>query len=371
MARRTFNADSRPGVCATSPDFRSIGSVVAMVMLAVNGCISDAPAKVQAIELGAPSRILGDSSSLGLPTAMGVVGDYVVVVDALSDEAIHVIDGRTGHVVNRIAPRGDGPGEVRSPWTLFRDASDPTRVWTFDLIRRHFTLWDILAPPNAAAVRRINYTGPLAPASRPIYTRSGTLTIDLHSGHTAALYDSAGSSVVAKAGAPPFDSSAYRGHALADNSFALADVNDYFPVLHPTQERMALLYRRATRMDVITVAEHLLVDKGPADTLAPPTLGQGQAEFEAHANGQSATERFVYSVFCGCDPRGRRASDRGHVIRVYDWNGNRVADYRLDRYVSTIAVSPNDSILYGAVEDPVPLIGEWILPRAHLNARRD
>lgn len=133
---------------------------------------------------------------------------------------------------------------------------------------------------------------------------------------------------------------------------------------------MALLYRRAARMDVVPLVERPTISVRPAGELTPPALGHGKADFEAHSPAQSATERFVYALYCGCDPRRGRDHEKDYVIRVYDWRGNHVVDDKLDRYVGAIAVSPDDSILYGAIEDPAPMVAEWILP-ATLRNRRD
>lgn len=343
---------------------------IAPLVLATYGCAADAPARPELIEVGAPVRFLGDTTSFGWLTKMELVEGHLVVGDVYGEYAIHVIDRNTGQIVNRLGPRGEGPGEVKTIWTLFRDASDSTRVWTFDYENQRFTLWDVFAPQDSAVVRQFRFLGRLSIASRPVLTPVGLFTIDAQSGHALGLYDSTGATLLANVGPLPFDSTSYPDHPLRSSPSALAEVNDFLPVLDPSLRRMALLYRRAARMDVVPLVERPTISAGPAGELTPPALGHGNVDFETHSFPQSATERFVYALYCGCDPRRGRDHEKDYVSRVYDWRANRVVDYQLDRYVGAITVSPDDSILYGAIEDPALMVAEWILP-ATLRNRRD
>jgi len=307
-----------------------------------------------------PQRLLGDSTAFALPTSMALVGPYLVVLDGMASSAIQVVDTRTGAIVNRIAPRGDGPYEVRMPWTMFAEPTDPPRVWTFDLQTRRFTLWNVLAPPSEAVVQQFQFHGSVAPMSRPLLTTAGTLTTDLSSGNALVLFDSSGVMPYHHVGYPPFSPDDYPA-----GSNAHLTANDFFVAAEAKRRRIALLYRYAGRVDVYDVDANAVVASAATDSFPPPRLEKGvdwAVRYDVHTNGQSATSRYVYSMFCGCSMQDRARGRRARTVRIFDWRGRHVGDVGLDRYVSAIAVSANDSILYGAVQDPFPLIGEWELP---------
>lgn len=241
MMRCLPEASSWPAILRQLAETGSRILLIVPLVLATHGCAADAPARPELIDLGAPVRFLGDTTSFGWLTQMELVGDYLVAGDVYGEYAIHVIDRRTGQIVNRLGPRGEAPGEVKTIWMLFRDASDSTRVWTFDYENQRFTLWDVFAPQDSAVVREFRFLGLFSIASRPVLTPVGLFTIDAESGHALGLYDSTGVTLLANVGPLPFDSISYPGHPLRASPSVLAEANDFLPVLDPSLRRMALL----------------------------------------------------------------------------------------------------------------------------------
>lgn len=334
--------------------------VLVAVLLLVGGCGSrPSTATVDAPSLGiSPSRMLGESGAFVIPTAMTLVGEYLVVVDGGTDYAILVMDTASGRIVNRLGPRGAGPNEVGTVMVLFRESDDPPTVWTFDRTGRRFTLWHILARPENAVLEQFRFDGPVAPMSRPVLTRKGSVSVDLRDGFSVIEFDSTGQTVLARTGRPPFSQADY-----AERPAAYLTANEFFVASDPERERVALLYKYVGRVDVYGVAGGRIAARSASHTFPVPRL-RGQADWEniydVHVNGQGGTDRFIYSMFCGC---ARAASNReaAHIVRVYDWEGRHVRDVVLDRFVSAIAASPDDAVLYGAVQRPVPMIAEWTM----------
>ncbi|HEX7051317.1 MAG TPA: hypothetical protein VF188_14015 [Longimicrobiales bacterium] len=79
-----------------------------------------------------------------------------------------------------------------------------------------------------------------------------------------------------------------------------------------------------------------------------------------------ASDTYIYALFCGACSREDRLPN---VVHVFTWDGVFVGELELDRRVKTIAVAPDDSLLFGAVEEPVPQVGIWeipsVVPRSH------
>ena len=113
----------------------------------------------------------------------------------------------------------------------------------------------------------------------------------------------------------------------------------------------------------------------------PPPLREDplREHYATHVGGVAVTERFVYVAYCDNCPEGSRQPrpggknwwERGepHLVQAYTWDGQFVGEVNLDRRITAIAVAPSDSLLYASVEDPYPMIGEWVLP-ASFRAKR-
>ena len=57
------------------------------------------------------ATVLNASSALALPSGLGVVGQYLVVIDDASDSVLHVLDRHDGTWMRSLGRRGRGPGE--------------------------------------------------------------------------------------------------------------------------------------------------------------------------------------------------------------------------------------------------------------------
>lgn len=75
-------------------------------------------------------KVLSRSDSLALPYKIEVHGDRLAVIDRGMDQVLHVYDRGSGRHLRSAMGRGDGPGEVRSPWSLHVRAGDIC-VWDF------------------------------------------------------------------------------------------------------------------------------------------------------------------------------------------------------------------------------------------------
>ena len=65
----------------------------------------------------------------------------------------------------------------------------------------------------------------------------------------------------------------------------------------------------------------------------------------------SVTDKYIYALFCGKNYNDNRI-DYANTIFVYDWDGNRIKKYLLDKDLSCICVNNEDSKIYGLHTDP-------------------
>lgn len=167
------------------------------------------------------------------------------------------------------------------------------------------------------------------------------------------------------AGSPPFTPRRIAhatGRRLLNRNFLASD---------PQRKRLALSYQYEPRIDFFTSdgAQYGSVT-GPRST-RPRWRVESDRFFWDDSNEMAywridATDRYVYTLFCGCQDRENRMPS---LLHVYRWNGDFVAEIALDREVTSFAVAPDDTLLYASVRDPYPAVGEWRLPERLRAAR--
>lgn len=71
----------------------------------------------------------------------------------------------------------------------------------------------------------------------------------------------------------------------------------------------------------------------------------------------ATTEKYIY-LLCSGERLEKFAKDRkefyGTIVRVYDWNGNKIQSFILDVECSNICVSQDDKMLYAISDNPDP-----------------
>lgn len=297
------------------------------------------------------------SPTFYLPTSLKIVGHYLLVGDNYDHPVLTVFDLRDTGYVRHFG--GESGHTLKSAWFTFIQSVQPPRVWVFDAVAHRFNLFDLSRQPRDALVRSFPFSMPGA-AYRPMLTASGAVTAQTFDDFTLAVGDSFGRTITGKVGSPPFPLSELRGDELASEI-----ANRYLPVPSPLRDRVALFYEHVSRVDLFNVATNELRTVAvPYPVPLPNIKRHGNRTrlvglSDAFVGGQAATAQRVYSIFCGC---WAGQDDSATAVLVFDWSGALVGTLRLDRHVTAIAVTSNDSVLYGAVTTPRPSIGKWTLP---------
>ncbi|MES2005757.1 MAG: BF3164 family lipoprotein [Bacteroidota bacterium] len=143
---------------------------------------------------------------------------------------------------------------------------------------------------------------------------------------------------------------------------AWKDAYSGFLFLKPTEEKVAIALRYTDRIEIFDLhTQKSKLIKGP-ENYAPEfmpikvygrdlmVMGRTEKTRMAFQKG-TVTNRYIYLLYSGnydeqvYNPQSQiRAA--GKYIYVYDWNGNPIRKYSLDRYVTCIAVSEDDKVLY-------------------------
>ncbi|MFQ5705258.1 MAG: hypothetical protein ACE5HT_14710 [Gemmatimonadales bacterium] len=316
--------------------------------ITVNACDSENSRLLSGLEVG---RVLGDTNIWSLTVGIVVAGEKLVVADAWAAPYITVMDRRTGQVLTRFGNVGEGPGEIQDPAFLTLESTEPLRVWIYDSGNKRLSLFQIGESGVVTVVKEVHQRVGVA-VEQVLPTAGGLVAGGSFLDGVLLIMDSTASKLIKRVGTPPVSRDVYPGPlAYILNRYQLA--------ADPTRSKVAVAYRELSQVllfrsdgDAIgRAAEPIEVSPRSPDSRGPPST--------VHA-GLAASDSFVYVTFCkDCGP-----APRARQVHVFDWTGRLIEELALDQPVGVIAVSPDDSLLYGAISEPYPMIAEFVLPQS-------
>jgi hypothetical protein len=310
-------------------------------------------------------RSFGDSTRFARVSSITVLGSRLLVTDRLMSQHIAVIDRATGRIERQFGSHGRGPGEFFDPMWTIPIPGDSSAAWLYDFQNRRLTRLDLPAQLPASSLP----TRPLdLGVSVTQIVRAGDRLIanGLFPDYTLLVMDTTGAPLQRVAADPPFGP---KDVPYLDGRRAL---NRNFLAYRPAGGAFALAYQFRSRIDFFNAkGERYGTISGPRPSTASVGARNGRMawkpENEMAFRAAFGTDRYLYALFCGC-----RADDepREARVQVFRWNGDFVTELVLDHPVIELAVTPDDRVLYGALEEPFPGVGEWALPARLADASR-
>ena len=312
-----------------------------------------APSPVRSVLNG---TVVHDSPVLAIPTQLRVHGNYLLVIDAGSDSAVHAFNKRDGGFVQSFGRRGKGPGEFTGAWSLAPSLTSPVVVWVYDLPLRRFTPLTLEGTEDISKPRAVTFDGPGIPLGPLWLTDSTIASLGFYLDGRMALYDAGGHLETTR-----FESSW--------SAAVQPQAEQAMLVRHPTRPLFLAANRYRSSIQILDLATERLSDvTSPAH--APPKTGAISFEQFAYLDA-AATHEYVYALFSGRHSQtfGRRAT-YGTCIHRFDWDGIDRGAFRLDTDVISIAVDDSSKTLYAIRHAPTPAIlrynlssaGNWLIP---------
>jgi len=303
-------------------------------------------------------RLFGDSLSFARISSLRVLRNWMLVTDGLMSRHLAIVNLRSGRLEWQVGRHGQGPGEFLGPFWSIPASDEPPAAWVYDFRNRRLTRLPLDQPGRAAEWE----SRPLdvgVSLTQMIHNSRGLLAAGFFPDYTLLQMDSAGKPLRRIVADPPFSP---RDIGHRDGRRLL---NHNYLSYRPAGDRVALAYQFRSRIDFFTAeGDRYGSVEGPRQTRPSWTVRGARFgwndENEMAFWGVHSTDRYVYALFCGCRADEDRMPSR---VQVFRWNGDFVTELSLDRPVLEFTVSPDDALLYAAVETPWPAVGEFRLPR--------
>ena len=325
-------------------------------------------------------QILSDADALAIPSEIAIVGDRLVVIDAASDLAIHVVHRKTGVLERSFGRRGGGPGEFEGAWSLDPVHGSSYECWIYDLALVRLTYVDLrddFFDQGGFGARIINLESE-AMALGPVRTADAntSFSLGMYTEGRLGVYNVEGIQQGTVGSLPP------GAPHIPPNVKQHAYQATLIP--HPNRTLFAAVTRHASQIEIYRDDGSLLtMGEGPLHVEPKYEVRRKGDEF-VMATGRdlrfgyvdaAASTEYVFSVFSGRTREGALGSQfMGRFIHVFDWAGNFVKVIELDTDVVAIAVHEDSSVLYALRHDPHPAVLRYslagVLPNSSEDRRR-
>ena len=314
-------------------------------------------------------RVLLRSDEMGMPSWMATVGSRLVVIDAMANPALHVIDRGTGNLTRSLGRWGEGPGEFQGVWSLDPVVGSTSELWVFDAALRRLTFVDLrdeYFEQDRLGEQSINLTSPGTVTGVMRTNRGEFVGPGVFDGGRLGFFDSNGRLIETRGPIPGVDQTLpplARQHMFQSRA-----------VSHPEHNLFAVASRYATSLEIFGIDGSLVaLGQAPVDITpdaASVSQQHGFTQSEQTRFGYvdvAASRDFIFALFSGRTfAEYKDRCNYGQEVHVFDWTGNLRGVVQLDVAAIGLAVDEDSNSLYATEHDPVPTIAEYDLAGMNL-----
>lgn len=310
--------------------------------------------------------VLTDSDSLVLPLRISFLADYLIVVEDKGHNAIKVFGARDGNFYKSFGLVGHGPGEYIGAFSI--DVSPFNKEFLiYDITLSRLTLYtlDSLLTDTSYNYKKIIKLN----SDRGITVNVSWLAKDnfVSSGYyrdgRLCFFNPNGQNISITGSVP----SGRKSHVpITVHQHAYQS----YLAVRPDLRKIVLATRYADQLEIYSESGNIeSVAKGPhrfspayqlANARGYPTLEYTDKTRFGYID-LVATNNFIYGLYSGERRNKSKDSHAGQFINVFDWEGQPVYQYKLDRKLFSIALDAKNDVLYGISHDPVPSIVKFPL----------
>lgn len=295
--------------------------------------------------------------SIGNPMAMLVVDTLLILDDQSKGYLYKVINLKTERIIAHLGSVGKGPGEFLQP-TLFEliPGRKPVlgiydrRTWAYSEMHLDSALENRSYLPKVRFGKfHTNYSS-VSKLKDNVFVGTGIFN------NRYAIANDSGR-IVSYAMEYPYKGEFKRATA-ADIAFAFQGQIK----VKPDGKKFVLTIFNSPNAEIVSFNNgklSKLVDLYYGAPSFVPESGNGVISVNFKAENAwgfidvSVSDKFIYLLYSGRTRKEYRSSFwASNTVLVYDWDGNPIAKYALDRDVKAIAVDEADGRIYAATFDP-------------------
>lgn len=302
---------------------------------------------------------------LGMPAAIGVAGEYLVVLDNLGDSVLMIMARSDGKVLGSLGRRGRGPGEFWGAWSLDVPKPELPEVWVYDLSLRRMIRYDLdSALQTGAHTTSLNLSSD-ATVYDPVWVGDQIVTLGFFPNGRLRLFNSEGRTVATVGSLPRTQEDV--------PPTVLAHAYQGFLRAAPERNRFVVANRHASVLELYDSAWRLVGQVDGPVPVSPnfrvvrgargPVMGT-DIDFRFAYVGLAVSSTEIFALFSGRVRRDHPPGEAtlGMAVHVFAWDGTLKRVLQLDSPASAIALDPSRRVLYATRVVPTPGVVRYELP---------
>ncbi|WP_420387403.1 BF3164 family lipoprotein [Roseivirga sp.] len=298
---------------------------------------------------------------------MTLVDSLLILSSPSKDYVFQIIDIKNTRYIAPFGKKGNGPGEIRFPAYVQVDPQNQDNLLIFDKNR-----FDIYSLPRQhilsnshkpeKIINKMDFN-----VQRAVKTHTNSYLAYGIFKNRYALLNSEGDTIKTYLDYPyedEYNDMSYASLAMAFQGNILAS---------PSGKKVVLATVQSANFEIIDI-------NNPMEPVLKSRLNSWKPEFVNESGGNSisvafkqesrlgytdiaVTNQAVYLLLSGRtrSEYGANASE-SNDLHVYDWSGEPLAHYKLDRDISAFEISASGKELYGFVNEEPALIVKYIIP---------
>ena len=304
------------------------------------------------------------SDSFGIPVRVLYHRGLLVLIDLAADRPVHILDARTGRFLGSPLRWGIGPGQVKSPWSLFASGGDAC-VWDLGLQRvtcitlhRVSAETDSLRFAESLPVRTetVRLTGQPTDVEAADSTRVLAIVNSAADSGWVLLINRETGATVKSLGVAPFRDNPGTGDLVRNGDLEKHPLEQLFVVSERYGGRLALLNLEGFAKWFDT--------PNPFEPIRGWDSVRGSIPGARRVWGYisiAANQEAVYGLFSGGVTTDRpRAEAYGTELHVFSWEGRLLEQFKLDVPALSLTVSPTGEV-FTVAHLPTPNIRRYVV----------
>lgn len=299
---------------------------------------------------------------LGKPNQIALSGSVLVVIDRGSDSLIHFFDVTKRNLINKGGRIGQGPNEFTIISSL---GSYDDGFGMYDPNMRKY--YKVVCNDNAVMIESVFEVDRLIPLNIQPISNNRFISTGIYKEGKFCLIDSKGK-IISTIEEWPYRDDAEK--EISNHIKAQAYMSNI--LVNPSKDKIVSFSITAdivsfyeVKADSLELIKECINSYPDYDYFNKPKSFRGTSKKNpfGYLSG-SCTDKYAYILYSGKSTQEYNDNAfLGNVINVYSWNGDKIAELKIDKELNSICISPDGSIIYGIAYMPEPTLVKINIPQ--------
>lgn len=326
----------------------------------LNSCISQ-DREVQTFDV-ACETFCEEDYILGKPNQIAIFDSVLAIIDRSSDSLIHLFNVNEGSFSNKLGRTGQGPNEFTAISSL---VSTERGFAMYDPNKRKY--YDVHLKNELVVITPLYVINGLAPLDILPLSKNRYLSTGIYKTSKFCISDANGE-IISFMGNWPYRDE--KENKVSNHIKAQAYMSKI--AVSPSKENVVSYSMTADLLSFYKVEnDSLILLKESVRSFPEYDYMNNATSFRGTYRGApiaylagSTTNKYVYVLYSGKSTQEyKEKAFLGNIIYVYSWDGEKIAEIRCDKSLSSFCIDGKRNVAYAIAYTPEPVLVKFFLPK--------